>query len=175
MKKKLNQDLGRKTIEEYKSLSKIPLILVLDNIRSQHNVGAVFRTSDAFLIEAIYLCGITATPPNNEIRKSALGAELSVDWLYFNSTLEAILSLKEKGVEVVALEQTTHSISFEDLKINRKHRYALILGNEVKGIEDDVLLQCDRFVEIDQYGTKHSLNVSVAAGIAIWEFYKSLK
>jgi len=169
--KKNLSELNRLNIEDFKATEKIPLVVVLDNIRSQHNVGAVFRTSDAFLVEKIYLCGITATPPNREIHKAALGATESVDWEYFEKTVDVVNLLKTQGFSVFALEQTQNSISF--LKLPKLPTpIALILGNEVDGISDDVMPLVDGALEIPQFGTKHSLNVSVSAGIAIWEIFK---
>ena len=169
--KKNLSELNRLNIEDFKATEKIPLVVVLDNIRSQHNVGAIFRTSDAFLVEKIYLCGITATPPNREIHKAALGATESVDWEYFEKTVDVVNLLKTQGFSVFALEQTQNSISF--LKLPKLPTpIALILGNEVDGISDDVMPLVDGALEIPQFGTKHSLNVSVSAGIAIWEIFK---
>ncbi|MDR0437118.1 MAG: RNA methyltransferase [Bacteroidales bacterium] len=176
--KKEISELNRLNVEEFKSIEKIPLVVVLDNIRSQHNVGAVFRTCDAFLVEKIYLCGITATPPNREIHKAALGATESVDWEYFEKTTDVINSLKHHGFSIFALEQTQNSISFFEFGTDYKSApatpTALILGNEVDGISDDVMALVDGALEIPQFGTKHSLNVSVSAGIAIWEIFKLL-
>ena len=171
--KKELAELNRLTVEEFKTTQKMPLTVVLDNIRSQHNVGAVFRTCDAFLVEKIYLCGITATPPNREIHKAALGATESVDWKYFEKTADAIGDLKRRGFSIVALEQTRNSISLPALP-NLPTPIALILGNEVEGISDEVMRLVDGALEIPQGGTKHSLNVSVGAGIAIWEWFKML-
>ena len=171
VKKELSE-LNRLNTEEFKAKKKIPLVVVLDNIRSQHNVGAVFRTSDAFLVEKIYLCGITATPPNREIHKAALGATESVEWAYFEKTADAVNSLKNRGFLIFALEQARNSISF--LEFAPTTPMALILGNEVDGISDDVMPLVDGVLEIPQFGTKHSLNVSVSAGIAIWEIFKKL-
>ena len=147
---------------------------MLDNVRSLHNVGSVFRTSDAYLVEAVCLCGITSTPPHAEIHKSALGAENSVDWVYFEDTLEAIKELKTKGFEVLAIEQAEGSTMLNQLEINPSGKYAVVLGNEVKGVQQAVVDACDGCIEIPQYGTKHSLNVSVTAGIIIWEFASKL-
>jgi len=171
VKKELSE-LNRLNVEEFKAKKKIPLVVVLDNIRSQHNVGAVFRTSDAFLVEKIYLCGITATPPNREIHKAALGATESVDWSYFEKTIDAVNHLKNQGFSIFALEQTQHSISFFDFASTTP--MALILGNEVDGISNEILPLIDGALEIPQFGTKHSLNVSVSAGIAIWEIFKKM-
>jgi len=176
--KKSFSDLNRLNVEEFKAKEKIPLVVVLDNVRSQHNVGAVFRTSDAFLVEKIYLCGITATPPNREIHKSALGATESVEWQYFEKTVDAVNHLKNQGFSVFALEQTEHSVSLLDycrgVLQYAPTPIALILGNEVDGVSDDVLPLIDGAFEIPQFGTKHSLNVSVSAGIAIWEIFKKM-
>jgi len=174
MRKLKITELNRLTTEEFKSRKKTPLVVVLDNVRSLHNVGSVFRTSDAYLVEAVCLCGITSTPPHAEIHKSALGAENSVDWLYFEDTLEAIKELKTKGFEVLAIEQAEGSTMLNQLEINPAGKYAVVLGNEVKGVQQAVVDACDGCIEIPQYGTKHSLNVSVTAGIIIWEFASKL-
>lgn len=174
MRKLKITELNRLTTEEFKSRKKTPLVVVLDNVRSLHNVGSVFRTSDAYLVEAVCLCGITSTPPHAEIHKSALGAENSVDWLYFEDTLEAIKELKTKGFEVLAIEQAEGSTLLNQLEINPAGKYAVVLGNEVKGVQQAVVDACDGCIEIPQYGTKHSLNVSVTAGIIIWEFASKL-
>jgi tRNA G18 (ribose-2'-O)-methylase SpoU len=171
--KKDTSELNRLNVEEFKATKKVPLVVILDNVRSQHNVGAVFRTSDAFLVEKIYLCGITATPPNREIHKAALGATESVEWEYFEKTVDAVNYLKNQGFSVFALEQTQHSISLSELP-KFSTPVALILGNEVEGVSDDVIPLIDGALEIPQFGTKHSLNVSVSAGIAIWEVFKML-
>ena len=174
MRKLKITELNRLTTEEFKSRKKTPLVVVLDNVRSLHNVGSVFRTSDAYLVEAVCLCGITSTPPHAEIHKSALGAENSVDWVYFEDTLEAIKELKTKGFEVLAIEQAEGSTLLNQLEINPSGKYAVVLGNEVKGVQQAVVDACDGCIEIPQYGTKHSLNVSVTAGIIIWEFASKL-
>jgi 23S rRNA (guanosine2251-2'-O)-methyltransferase len=174
MRKLANIELNRLTPEEFKNIQKIPVVVVLDNIRSQHNTGAVFRTSDAFLIEAIYLCGITATPPNAEIHKSALGSENTVSWKYFKQTIDAVNDLKSEGYKILAIEQAEGSTSLSDVKLDEKTKYALVFGNEVKGVGQDVVDASDVCVEIQQYGTKHSLNISVSAGIVIWEVFKQL-
>ena len=174
MRKLKITELNRLTTEEFKSRKKTPLVVVLDNVRSLHNVGSVFRTSDAYLVEAVCLCGITSTPPHAEIHKSALGAENSVDWVYFEDTLEAIKELKTKGFEVLAIEQAEGSTMLNQLEINPAGKYAVVLGNEVKGVQQAVVDACDGCIEIPQYGTKHSLNVSVTAGIIIWEFASKL-
>ena len=171
MRKLKITELKRLSPEDFKRTEKIPVVVVLDNVRSLHNVGSVFRTADAFLIEAIYLCGITATPPHAEIHKTALGAENTVEWQYFEHTLDAVWLLKQKGYHILALEQGENSIPLDKFQLEN-FRYAVILGNEVKGIDQTVMDYCDTCIEIPQFGTKHSLNVSVAAGIAIWEIFK---
>lgn len=175
MRVKKITELNRLSVEEFKSEPKIPLIIVLDNVRSLNNIGSVFRTSDAFLVEAVYLCGITATPPNVEIHKTALGAENSVAWAYYSGTDQAVEELKKNGYTLCAVEQAQNSIMLDELQLDSKKKYAVVLGNEVKGVQQDVVSRCDCCVEIPQYGTKHSLNVSVAAGMVIWEFSKQLK
>lgn len=167
-------EMNRLTAEEFKEAEKLPLIVVLDEVRSLHNIGAVFRTSDAFLIQSIYLCGITATPPHPEMHKTALGAEYTVDWHYFKQTQEAVRQLHEEGYTVLAIEQCEGSTSLDKLSLEPGKKYAVILGNEVKGVQQDVVNQCDGCIEIPQYGTKHSLNVSVTAGIVLWEFANKL-
>ena len=173
MRKLKITELNRLTPDDFKQTEKIPLIVVLDNVRSLHNVGSVFRTSDAFLVEAVYLCGITATPPHAEIHKTALGAEHTVNWEYFENTLDAITKLKQEGYHIAAIEQAENSEMLDSLSIQDK-KYAIILGNEVKGVDQAVMDQCDSCIEIPQYGTKHSLNVSVTSGIVIWEMFKRL-
>jgi len=162
--------MKRLTVEEYREAEKVPLIVVLDDVRSMHNVGSVLRTADAFRLEAVWMCGITGTPPHAEIHKTALGAEDNVDWRYFDNALEAVKKLKEEGVEVLAVEQAEGSTMLQDFKPNPSHRYAIILGNEVKGVHQEVIDLCDGCLEIPQRGTKHSMNVSVAAGIVIYHF-----
>jgi 23S rRNA (guanosine2251-2'-O)-methyltransferase len=174
MRKLLNKELNRKNTEDYKRLPKLKLVVVLDDVRSMNNIGSVFRTSDAFLVEKIILCGITATPPNNEIRKTALGSTESVNWEYKKRTLEAIQLLKDDGYTIIAVEQTEHAIQLHEFLFEYDKKYALIFGNEVKGVDQEVVNACDLAIEIPQEGTKHSLNVSVSAGIVIWEFYKNL-
>ena len=166
--------MQRLSVDEFKQAEKLPLIVVLDDVRSMHNVGSVFRTSDAFRIEAVYLCGITSTPPNAEIHKTALGAEDSVEWKSFTSALEAILALKEAGYEVYSIEQVHGSTMLQDFKTIAGKKYAVVLGNEVKGVHQEVIDISDGCLEIPQFGTKHSLNVSVAAGIIIYKFAESL-
>lgn len=177
--RKLNiLELGRIDADEYKRSKKMPLVVVLDDIRSMYNVGAVFRTSDAFRVESIYLCGITATPPSQEIHKTALGAEDSVDWKYFKSTQEAVRILKQEGYYVYSIEQVEGSVKLQQLcgKLNEQSvdKYAIVMGNEVKGVKQEVVDMSDSCIEIPQFGTKHSLNVSTTAGMVIWEFAKHM-
>jgi len=174
MKKLKITEMNRLTAEEFKDQSKTPLIVVLDNVRSLHNVGSVFRTADAFLVEAIYLCGITSTPPHAEIHKSALGAENTVDWKHYEDTHEALKELKASGYTVFAIEQASGSTLLPVLELDSTKKYAVILGNEVKGVQQSVVDACDGCIEIPQFGTKHSLNVSVTAGVIIWEFFKKM-
>ncbi len=175
MRKLKVTELNRLIPEDFKNSKKIPLVVVLDNVRSLNNVGSVFRTSDAFRVEFIYLCGITACPPHAEIHKTALGAEDSVDWIYFKNTLEAVNNLKQQGYTVCAIEQVEGSIMLDNkLMLDKTKKYAIVMGNEVKGIQQSVVDHCDLCIEIPQYGTKHSLNVSVATGIIIWEFFNLL-
>jgi len=169
------EELNRIDVETFKKVEKIPLVVVLDNIRSMHNVGATFRTADAFLVQKIILCGITPQPPHREIHKAALGATESVDWSYEADINVTINDLKSQGFEVVGIEQTTNSQMITDFKIDNTKKYAVILGNEVEGVSDEALQNIDSFIEIPQLGTKHSLNVSVCGGIVMWEFAKALK
>lgn len=173
-KKLANDELGRITVEEYKAAKKDRIVVVLDNIRSSHNVGSVFRSSDAFFIEKIYLCGICSTPPAAEIHKSALGAEFSVEWEYFSNTSDAIIKLKKDGYRIISIEQTENSISLENISLSDETKYALVFGNEVKGVQQEVVDASDEVWEIPQYGTKHSLNISVSAGVVLWECHKKL-
>ena len=175
MKKLSLSELNRKSVAEFTACSKIPVSVVLDNIRSQHNIGAVFRTADAFLIDKIYLCGITATPPHNEIHKSALGAEDTVAWEYFAETGLALTALRKQGYTIVAIEQAEGSIMLEQFQFDESKKYAVVFGNEVKGVNQLVMDTCDCCIEIPQHGTKHSLNISVSAGIVMWEFFKNLQ
>ncbi|GHV43647.1 RNA methyltransferase [Bacteroidia bacterium] len=172
MKKKSIEELNRMDVEDYKVAPKKRFVVVLDNIRSMHNIGAIFRTADAFLVEKLYLCGITACPPNREIHKSALGATESVDWEYYENTIDAVMRLKSNAYKIIALEQTHHSIALEHF-VRDDVPTALVVGNEVNGVSDEVMEVIDGAVEITQYGTKHSLNVSVSAGIAIWELTRA--
>ena len=170
-------ELNRISAEEFKVVNKLPLVVVLDNIRSLHNVGSVFRTSDAFLVEKIVLCGITSCPPNAEIHKTALGAEYSVEWEYFENTLEAVELLKNEGYCIYSIEQVENSTMLDEIKLdkNPQQKYAVILGNEVHGVAQEVVDASDDCIEIPQFGTKHSLNVSVSAGLIIWKFFELLK
>ncbi len=175
MRKLTVEELNRMDIEEFHQSEKLPLIIVLDNIRSLHNVGSVFRTADAFRLQGVWLCGITACPPAAEIHKTALGAEDSVSWEYFEDTLDAVERLQREGYEVLAVEQVEGSLKLNTFRIDPAKRYALILGNEVKGVRQDVVDAADAALEIPQYGTKHSMNVSVTAGIVMWEFERQMR
>ena len=173
-KKLTVEEMHRLTVDEFKRAPKLPLAVVLDNVRSLHNVGSVFRTADAFRIEKIVLCGITACPPSAEIHKTALGAEDAVAWEYVSDTLQAVLALKEAGYETLAVEQVENSHKLGEFVFDKEKKYALVLGNEVKGVRQDVIDACDGVIEIPQHGTKHSLNVSVTAGIVMWEASKQM-
>jgi tRNA G18 (ribose-2'-O)-methylase SpoU len=176
MNRKLSMlELNRLTPEAYKAQSKTPIILVLDNIRSALNVGSAFRTADSFALAGVYLCGITATPPHREIMKTAIGATESVDWQYFETTIEAVEHLKNDGFTVFAIEQVTKKTWLQDVRVKSDEKYALIFGNEVKGVSNDVFPLVDDCIEIPQFGTKHSLNISVSAGIVIWEFFRQME
>ena len=175
MRKLENSELDRKSISDFKDAKKTPIIIILDDIRSLNNIGSVFRTSDAFLIEKIFLCGITATPPNKEIHKTALGATETVVWEYHENVLEVIASLKKNEVSVFAIEQVESAIFLQDFKIEKNKKYALIFGNEVFGVNQSAIEICDGTIEIPQLGTKHSLNISVSAGIVIWDLFKKLE
>ncbi|PCI06487.1 MAG: RNA methyltransferase [Flavobacteriaceae bacterium] len=175
MRKLKNSELGRLNVSEFKHSEKIPLIVVLDNIRSLNNVGSVFRTSDAFLIEKIYLCGITATPPNKEIHKTALGATDSVTWEYRESTVELLQELKGNGVKIGAIEQAENSVSLQDFEIMSDTTYAIVFGNEVKGVQQEVVSMSDYCIEIPQFGTKHSLNIAVCCGVVLWDLFKKIR
>jgi len=174
MKKLKITEMNRLTAGEFKEQRKTPLVVVLDNVRSLHNVGSVFRTADAFLVEAVYLCGITSTPPHAEIHKTALGAEFTVEWKHYEDTLVVVTELKAQGFTVLAIEQAQGSTMLPDLNLDKSKKYAVILGNEVKGVQQSVVDACDGCIEIPQFGTKHSLNVSVTGGIIIWEFFKKM-
>lgn len=174
MRKLENKELERKSVEDFKEAEKTPLILVLDDIRSLHNIGAVFRTSDAFLIEKIYLCGITATPPNKEIHKTALGATETVNWEYQKDVLSVIEKLKKETVAVFAIEQVENAIFLQDFKTEKGKKYAVVFGNEVYGVSQKAIELCDGSIEIPQLGTKHSLNISVSAGIVMWDLFQKM-
>ena len=174
MKKLKNSELNRISIEEFKKSKKIPITILLENIRSAHNIGSVFRTADSFLINEIILCGISAQPPNKDIRKTALGSSESVEWKYEKNIEVAIQKLKDEGNKIISVEQTTNSISLENFKPSKNSKYAIIFGNEVNGIEQRTIDLSDMAIEIPQYGTKHSLNISVAAGIIIWNIFSKI-
>lgn len=174
MRKLANSELERKSIEDFKQAEKTPLIIILDDIRSLHNIGSVFRTADAFLIEKIYLCGITATPPNKEIHKTALGATETVSWEYAKDILEVIDTLQKENVAVLAIEQVENSISLQEFTPKSDQKYALVFGNEVKGVSQEAIKKCEGTIEIPQLGTKHSLNISVSAGIVVWDLFQKL-
>ena len=174
MRKLKITELNRLSVEEFKQADKLPLVVVLDEVRSLHNIGSVFRTSDAFLVNCIYLCGITATPPHPEMHKTALGAEDTVNWIYKKHTLEAVEELHNEGYTVLAIEQVEGSTILGDLVLDKDKKYAIVMGNEVKGVQQEVVNACDGCIEIPQYGTKHSLNVSVTTGIVLWEFVNQL-
>jgi len=175
MRKLQNKELGRKSIEQFRRSERLPVVIVLDNVRSLGNIGSVFRTADAFLIERICLCGITATPPHREIHKTALGATESVDWNYFKETSEAVKELKSAGYKIIGIEQAEGSIPLGEFMAKRDSKYALVFGHEVKGVDQRVIDECDYVVEIPQFGTKHSFNIAVSAGIVLWEFTRQKK
>ena len=174
MRKLENSELDRKSIEDFKKSDKTPLILVLDDIRSLHNIGSVFRTADAFLIEKIILCGITATPPNKEIHKTALGATETVAWEHHENVLEVIENLKKENVLTLAIEQVESSVFLQDFKVVKNQKYALVFGNEVYGVAQEAVAICDGCIEIPRLGTKHSLNIAVSAGIVVWDLFQKL-
>jgi tRNA G18 (ribose-2'-O)-methylase SpoU len=169
MRKLSNAELNRKSVTDFRAAPKSPFILVLDNVRSLNNVGSVFRTADAFIVEAIWLCGITATPPHREIHKTALGATESVAWRYFTTTAEAVRELRDKGYVIVSVEQAEGSVSLDNYTPEAGKKYALVFGHEIKGVSEEVVELSDACIEIPQYGTKHSFNVAVSAGIVLWE------
>jgi tRNA G18 (ribose-2'-O)-methylase SpoU len=175
MRKLKNEELNRKSVEEFKIAEKNNLVLVLDNVRSLLNVGSAFRTADAFLVERIYLCGITGTPPHREIQKTALGATESVDWTYGKDAFDAVQELKKSGYKILVIEQADQSISLEDFKPDPKSKFAMVFGNEVSGVDDRILHAANEVIEIPQFGTKHSLNISVSIGIVIWTMFCRLK
>lgn len=175
MRKLPIEEIGRVSAEEFEHVDKLPLIIVLDDIRSHHNTGAVFRTMDAFACEAVYLCGITGTPPHRDIHKTALGATETVPWQYFESALQVVDNLKQKGYKIIALEIAEGSTDIRQYKASFGDKIALVIGNEVNGVDQRIIDVCDVCIEIPQYGTKHSLNVSVSAGIALWEICKGMR
>jgi tRNA G18 (ribose-2'-O)-methylase SpoU len=172
MRKLLNSELERKTVEQFRNTEKAPFIIVLDNVRSHSNVGSIFRTADAFLTEAIYLCGITACPPHREIQKTALGATESVAWKYFSKTEEAIKDLKKMGYVIISVEQAVGSVELQNLQIENGMKYALVFGHEVDGVDQEIVNNSDLCVEIPQFGTKHSFNIAISVGIVLWEVNK---
>ncbi len=175
MKKLSMDELSRISVEDFKKQDKTGLILVLDNVRSLNNIGSIFRTADAFLLEGIYLCGITATPPHREIQKTALGATESVNWKHFNEAKDAIAELKSKGFQIISIEQVANPVLLNDFKPLPNLKYAIVLGNEVEGVNQEVIDQSDLCIEVPQYGTKHSLNVSVCAGIIVWDLFVKMR
>ena len=174
MRKLKNSELDRLSVDEFKDTKKTPLIVILDNIRSLNNIGSVFRTSDAFLIEKIYLCGITAKPPHKDIHKTALGSTDTVVWEYVKDTLDVVKSLQAEGVKVVSIEQAENAQMLNDVHIDSSKKHAVVFGNEVKGVSQEVIDVCDGVIEIPQLGTKHSLNIAVSAGVVLWDFFKVL-
>ena len=174
MRKLLNSELERKTVDDFKLAQKTPIILILDDVRSLHNIGSVFRTSDAFLIEKIYLCGITAVPPHKEIHKTALGATETVDWEYAKDVVSVIEKLKTEHISVFAIEQVGNAVLLNNFQVDKTSKYALVFGNEVYGVSQKAIEMCDGTIEIPQLGTKHSLNISVSAGIVIWDLFQKL-
>ncbi len=175
MRKLLNEELGRLDVASFKKAPKAPFIIVLDNIRSLNNVGSAFRTSDAFRVEAVYLCGITAKPPHREIQKTALGATESVSWKYFSATAEAVDFLRTEDYQIIAIEQVDESIELQDFNVDLEKKYALIFGNEVKGVDEDIVENAHAVIEIPQSGTKHSLNVAVSIGMVLWDLWVKLR
>lgn len=174
-KKKSMLELHRISCDEFKKADKTPLVLVLDDVRSLNNIGSMFRTADAFVIEHIYLCGITAMPPHPDIHKTALGAEDSVSWTHYDDIMQCVKDLRSKGYKICSIEQVHNSISFPQFIIDKCEKYAIVMGNEVKGVNQEVIDYSDYCIELPQSGTKHSLNVSITAGIVMWDFYKSFK
>lgn len=168
-------EMNRLSVEQFKQVEKVPFVVILDNVRSMHNIGSVFRTADAFCLERIYLCGITATPPNSEIHKTALGAEDTVDWIYRQNTMEAITELKDRGYTIFSIEQAVGSVMLNEICLDGVDKFAVVLGNEVKGVQQEVINNSDCCIEIPQYGTKHSLNVSVTSGIVIWDLFNKIR
>ncbi|SHJ04515.1 SpoU rRNA Methylase family protein [Mesonia phycicola] len=170
-----NSELDRKSVEEFKTAEKTPLIIILDNIRSLNNIGSVFRTADAFLIEKIFLCGITATPPHKDIHKTALGATDTVNWEYAENTLTVVKKLQQEKVEILAIEQAENSVMLNNFVPQKSTTYAIVLGNEVKGVQQEVVSTSNQVIEIPQYGSKHSLNISVSTGVVVWDIFAKMK
>ncbi len=175
MRKLKNSELDRLSVDAFKEAKKTPIIIVLDNIRSLNNIGSVFRTSDAFLIEKIYLCGITATPPNKDIHKTALGSTDTVSWEYIENTLDLVKKLKDNNVTICAIEQAQNATMLNNFTVQPDTKYALVFGNEVKGVDQDVINHSDTVIEIPQFGTKHSLNISVSCGVVVWDVFSKIK
>lgn len=175
MRKLKNNELDRLTVSEFKKATKVPIIVILDNIRSLNNIGSVFRTSDAFLIEKIYLCGITASPPHKDIHKTALGSTDTVSWEYAENTLDLVKTLKAQHVKILSIEQATEAIILQDFQPKKETKYAVVFGNEVKGVDQEVVNESDHVIEIPQFGTKHSLNISVSAGVVLWDLFVKMK
>lgn len=175
MRKLKNAELNRKSIEEFKRASKNPFIIVLDNVRSLNNIGSVFRTADGFLVEAVYLCGITAAPPHKDIHKTALGSTDSVHWKYFKDTIDAVKQLKKENYKIIAIEQTDESVMLNDFILEQNEKYALVFGHEIKGVDQSIIDESDISIEIPQFGTKHSFNISVSVGIVLWDLIKKTK
>lgn len=175
MRKLKLDELNRATVSEFKNQQKLPLAVVLDNVRSMHNIGSIFRTSDGFAVEQVVLCGITAQPPHREIEKTALGATQSIDWKYYTDTLTAVTELRAAGYKIIAIEQAENSIMLNTFTPSADEKYALIFGNEVNGVADEVMQQIDACIEIPQFGTKHSFNIVVSAGIVLWDFFAKLR
>lgn len=175
MRKLKLEELNRPSVEEFKQQDKLPIVVVLDNVRSLHNVGSAFRTADGFAVEAIYLCGITAQPPHREIEKTALGATQSIEWKYFENVADAVEELKNNSYEIVAIEQAENSVSLLDFEPSRDKRFALFFGNEVNGVSEEVMKEIDVCLEIPQFGTKHSFNIVISTGIVLWDFFSKLR
>jgi 23S rRNA (guanosine2251-2'-O)-methyltransferase len=175
MQKLKLDDLNRVSIDEFKEQEKLPVIVVLDNVRSMHNIGSIFRTADGFSIAGVYLCGITAQPPHREIEKTALGATQSVNWQHFNTTIDAVDALRADGYEIIAIEQAAGSTMLNTYKPASDKKFALIFGNEVNGVDDEVMTKIDECIEIPQFGTKHSFNITISAGIVLWDFFAKLR
>lgn len=174
MRKLKNSELPRIGVDEFKKIKKTPLIVILDNVRSLNNIGSIFRTSDAFLVEKIYLCGITATPPHKDIHKTALGSTETVEWQYVKNALSLVKDLQKEGVFVASVEQVENSVFLQNFTISPNQKYAVVFGNEVKGVQQEVVSNSNACIEIPQFGTKHSLNISVSVGVVLWDLFKKL-